>query len=87
MTPRPRLPIYAHWDGQEFRVDRPASRAEPEIGEIVRLEIEEGCTTQRRPFRVVDKRDRLGESLLAPTGDGSQRVAVDLDVEPLGLPS
>jgi hypothetical protein len=81
MTAEPRLPIYAHWDGYELVVERRLGQGEPEVGDMLRIEIEEGCSTQRRPFRVIGKRDRLDDSAGA---NGSARVAVDLDVEPVG---
>jgi hypothetical protein len=77
MSTESAVPIYAQWDGQELVVDRPT---EPEVGQVVRIEVEDGCNVQRRPFRVVGKHDRLEGD------DGAARkVAVDLDVEPIGF--
>jgi len=85
MTTERRVPIYAHWDGYELPVERRAGQGEPAVGDVLRIEIEDGCSTQRRPFRVIGKRDRLGASTEAPAGsDGTGKVAVDLDVEPVG---
>jgi hypothetical protein len=86
MTAEPRLPIYAHWDGQEFRVDRLLTQPEPGVGSIVRIEIEEGCSTQRRPFRVVTRRERLSEASGLDAGTTEpKKVAIDLEVEPVAL--
>ena len=85
MTVEPGLPIYAHWDGQEFIVDRPSRQAEPKVGDVLRIEVEDGCNMQRRPFRVVARRDRLGAPSAGPDrSDAPRRVGIDIDVEPVG---
>jgi len=68
-----RVPLYAHWEGQEYRVPWSVHRPEPQRNDRVRLEIDADNGPEWRSFRVVDKRDRIGR--------GGQRLAIDLFVE------
>ncbi len=79
MSAQFRLPIYAHWEGHAYPVRWPAHRPEPGPGDVVRLDIHNSILWHS--FHVVSRRDRLAND------DGpAVRVAIDLDVEPLGTP-
>jgi len=81
-----RLPVYAHWHGQEIVVDLPENQPEPGVGTVIHLTINVAGELQRRPFRVTAKRQRTDterSGLLTRWGIGNDGlpIAVDLDVE------
>ena len=76
MSTGPQLPVYAQWKGQEFRVDWPSHRSEPEVGDVIYIGVDSDGGLKRRPFLVTNKRGRRGRDR------GFERVAIDLDVEP-----
>jgi len=76
VSERPEVPIFAQWQGREFPVRWPWFRPEPEPGDVVRLNVDGG--PEWRSFRVVARRDRRAGD------DDTRRVAIDVDVEPVG---
>jgi hypothetical protein len=76
VSERPRVPIFAHWQGRQFPVRWPRHQPEPEPGDVVRLKVEAGPFGWRS-FRVVGKSERTEHDWA-----GAYAAGLDLDVVP-----
>jgi hypothetical protein len=85
MSVKSPLPIYARLGERELPVRWAWYRPEPQVGDMVRLPTASGGDEEWQSFRVVAKRFRAGDALVAVTdiAGALTRGAIDLDVEPL----
>lgn len=82
-----RLPVYAHWHGQEHIVDLAENQPTPDVGSVIHLTVDVNGELQRLPFKVTGRRQRTDSGreggLLSRIGldDAALPAATDLDVE------
>jgi hypothetical protein len=80
MHPRTRLPVVAHWRGQELAVDLADTQPDPDVGSVIHLTVDDAGQLQRRPFKVTGRRQ-------LPEGGGEPSLLARLGFDGDTLPS